>query len=332
MLRCGPARALAGGVERRRFAARSRALAQPPARRAAHVAPPPTGDGSNTHCGGEEKMKINKAMVQRGICSRREANEYIKRGLVLVDGQPAFLGQVVGALQEVALVPAAAAEQGRKVSIMLHKPAGWVSQNSDAEGADRQRLAIKLLTWQNQTRFCRGRAEPGGEAQGEPCRLRGLAVAGRLDADSRGLLIFTQVAPPAVTAAAAARVAYGTSTSEARVCARRKPAAGTRGRMLTPVLPRRAPRPSAPRRLRPALRLAGRQSSPGPRVPRWQGRDGEGVLCHCASLESQAKHPRQPQRPPRVEQSKRHYSKRHYSSVPCHRTVSAGIFWPPVAA
>jgi len=170
--------AIAGG-----WARRSGAVALTGSR-AAHVGGQAEGGGP---VGDGESMKINKLMVKRRMCSRREANDYIKRGLVLVDGQPAFLGQVVGSHQSVALVPAAAAEQGRKISIMLHKPSGWVSQDSDATGAARQKLAIKLLTWQNQTR--------GGEVLGaevEPVRLGGLAVAGRLDADSRGLLIFTQ--------------------------------------------------------------------------------------------------------------------------------------------
>jgi len=32
----------------------------------------------------KQEMKINKLMVHRRLCSRREANDYIKRGLVLV--------------------------------------------------------------------------------------------------------------------------------------------------------------------------------------------------------------------------------------------------------
>jgi len=148
-------------------------------------------------------MKVNKMMVHLQLCSRREANDYIKRGLVMVDGQVASLGQVVGAQQSVILVPAAAAEQGKKLSIMLHKPAGWVSQNSDASGAERQRLAVKLLTWHNQSRPLKASRTQGLagvegdecvlEEQGEPCQMRGLAVVGRLDAQSRGLLLFTQV-------------------------------------------------------------------------------------------------------------------------------------------
>ena len=87
------------------------------------------------------RMKINKLMVRRGICSRREANDFIKRGLVLVDGLPATLGQMVQAKQAVQILPAAQQEQARKVSIMLHKPEGFVSQDSDCR--HQQRLAIR---------------------------------------------------------------------------------------------------------------------------------------------------------------------------------------------
>ena len=151
-------------------------------------------------------MKVNKMMVRRRLCSRREANDYIKRGMVLVDGQPATLGQIVGPYQSVELLPAANLEQARKVTIILNKPIGWVSQNSDAQGVQRQRLAIKLLTWQNQQctpqagSGTRDTKEGGGvvrtrivEALEEPFKLKGLAVAGRLDTDSHGLLIFSQV-------------------------------------------------------------------------------------------------------------------------------------------
>jgi 16S rRNA U516 pseudouridylate synthase RsuA-like enzyme len=85
---------------------------------------------------------------------------------------------------------------------MLHKPRGFVSQDSDAATARaQQRLAIKLLTWSNQARQHGhavrsaggdGAAPLGIRDQVEPCRLKGLAVVGRLDAQSSGLLLFSQ--------------------------------------------------------------------------------------------------------------------------------------------
>ena len=35
-----------------------------------------------------EKVRISKLMSEQGICSRREADSYIERGWVLVDGVP----------------------------------------------------------------------------------------------------------------------------------------------------------------------------------------------------------------------------------------------------
>jgi 23S rRNA pseudouridine2604 synthase len=34
-----------------------------------------------------EKVRISKLMSEQGICSRREADNYIEQGLVLVDGE-----------------------------------------------------------------------------------------------------------------------------------------------------------------------------------------------------------------------------------------------------
>ena len=127
-----------------------------------------------------------------------------------MDGQPAILGQVVGIQQAIELLPAAQSEQLHKKTIMLHKPYGWISQDSSAtSAAARQKLAIRLLTWQNQAltqegtkAACerRGREDKeggaqkrgGSEAAVEPYRLKGLGIVGRLDAASRGLLIFSQ--------------------------------------------------------------------------------------------------------------------------------------------
>ena len=138
--------------------------------------------------GEDEAMRINKLMVRRGVCSRREANDYVKRGLVRVDGQIATLGQMVRATAEVELLSAAREEQAQKVTIMLHKPLGWVSQNADASPAQRQKLAIKLLTWSNRDRSCGAKVAKAVE----PYKLKGLGVVGRLDAESRGLLLFSE--------------------------------------------------------------------------------------------------------------------------------------------
>ena len=43
-----------------------------------------------------EGMRLNKRMAELGLCSRREADEWIARGWVLVNGQRAETGQRVG--------------------------------------------------------------------------------------------------------------------------------------------------------------------------------------------------------------------------------------------
>ena len=34
------------------------------------------------------RVRVSKLLAERGICSRREADQYIEQGLVLLDGQP----------------------------------------------------------------------------------------------------------------------------------------------------------------------------------------------------------------------------------------------------
>lgn len=129
----------------------------------------------------EELIRLSKLMAQRGICSRREADAFIEQGLVIVDGQVIDqLGTKVSPTAEVQLSRQASQQQDRLVTIVLHKPIGYVS----AQAEDGYQPAIVLLTRANQFGESRLRLRPG--------HLKGLAVAGRLDIDSQGLLLFTQ--------------------------------------------------------------------------------------------------------------------------------------------
>lgn len=67
---------------------------------------------------------------------------------------------------------------------MLNKPKSFISHTSDTVRRN-QRLAIQLLTPTNMDPKCRYRGKT-------PRFLNKLACAGRLDADSSGLLLFTQ--------------------------------------------------------------------------------------------------------------------------------------------
>lgn len=121
-------------------------------------------------------------MAQRGLCSRREADAYIERGWVRVDGQVVSeLGSKAWPQQKITLDKRARQRQSARVTILLNKPVGYVS--GQPEG--RYRAAVSLITPQNQ--FRPDRSEPF-----QPGHLRGLAPAGRLDIDSQGLLVLTQ--------------------------------------------------------------------------------------------------------------------------------------------
>lgn len=132
---------------------------------------------------GAAPVRVSKLLAQRGICSRREADAYMERGWVLVDGQPvAGVGAKAFPSQEIALDPRARAAYGRKVTVLLHKPLGIVSGLAE----DGYQDAASLVTRANH--FPRDTSGIAYEAR----HSQGLAPAGRLDIDSTGLLVLTQ--------------------------------------------------------------------------------------------------------------------------------------------
>ena len=130
-----------------------------------------------------EKIRVSKLMSEQGLCSRREADSYIERGWVLVDGKPVTeLGTRILPSQRITLAPAAQSRQRAAVTILLNKPVGYVSGQ-----AERGYLpAVTLITGQKHFKGDRSPQRFG------PVHLKGLAPAGRLDIDSTGLLVLTQ--------------------------------------------------------------------------------------------------------------------------------------------
>ena len=122
-------------------------------------------------------------MAAQGLCSRREADSYIERGWVLVDGEPVTeLGTKIHPSQRITLTRAAATEQTARVTMLLNKPIGYVSGQPEPG----YKPAVSLIT--SASRWPEDRAR----MRFQPAHLKGLAPAGRLDIDSQGLLVLTQ--------------------------------------------------------------------------------------------------------------------------------------------
>ena len=81
-------------------------------------------------------------MAQMGLCSRREADGYIERGLVRVNGSVAELGQKVSGSDRIELAGAASCQQERLVTVLLHKPLGYVSGQAEG-GYEPARVLIR---------------------------------------------------------------------------------------------------------------------------------------------------------------------------------------------
>lgn len=130
-----------------------------------------------------EKIRLSKLMSERGLCSRREADTYIERGWVYVDGvQITELGTKVDPGQTVTLDRRAQHSQEKRVTVLLHKPVGYVSGQPEKG----YKAAVSLI---NQDSHFKDDRSP---TRFHPDQLRSLAPAGRLDIDSTGLLVLTQ--------------------------------------------------------------------------------------------------------------------------------------------
>jgi 23S rRNA pseudouridine2604 synthase len=130
-----------------------------------------------------QNPRLSKRMSELGLCSRREADEWIENGWVRVDGEVcATLGTRVPVDARIEIDPRARRQQRETVTILLHKPIGYVSGQAE----DGHTPAITLIRPENRW------SEDRMPIAWKPSHLRGLATAGRLDIDSTGLLVLTQ--------------------------------------------------------------------------------------------------------------------------------------------
>ena len=126
---------------------------------------------------GPEPVRINKWLGQSGVCSRREAEGLIGEGFVSIDGETVTdAGRKIEPGQTLTLADRATEALAAGVTILLHKPLGFVSGQPEPDKTP----AVRLLTEAN--RLGEG-AVPALDAS--------LPPIGRLDEDSRGLLLLS---------------------------------------------------------------------------------------------------------------------------------------------
>jgi 23S rRNA pseudouridine2604 synthase len=126
-----------------------------------------------------EPQRVNKWLAQSGVCSRREAEALIAEGLVSIDGETVSdPGRKILPGQTLVLADKAEKKLDAQMSILLHKPRGIVS----AQPEPGQTPAARLLTRENLW----------GPPAPVPAPDASLPPVGRLDMDSRGLLILSQ--------------------------------------------------------------------------------------------------------------------------------------------
>lgn len=109
-------------------------------------------------------MRLNKYLSDAGFCSRREADRLIQAGRVQVDGQPGETGMQVEPSSVVCVDGKVIRSEEKKVLLLYHKPKG-VECTTDKRVKDNVIAAVDY-----------------------PLRVY---YAGRLDKDSRGLLLLT---------------------------------------------------------------------------------------------------------------------------------------------
>lgn len=124
---------------------------------------------------GAEPQRVNKWLASEGVCSRREAEALIAQGLVRIDGERVNdAGRKIEPGQRIEVGEGEAPQ----ISVVINKPVGVVSAQPEGD----QFPAARLLT----------RANLIGAAANMPTKHTSLPPLGRLDQDSRGLLLLSE--------------------------------------------------------------------------------------------------------------------------------------------
>lgn len=130
-----------------------------------------------------DPVRLSKRMSELGLCSRREADEWIAKGWVKVDGKVVSeLGSKVTPQQRIEVDRRAREQQHGRVTIILNKPLGYVSGQAE----DGHEPAKVLINPGNHW------SEDKSGRKFNPSQLKSLVPAGRLDINSTGLLVLTQ--------------------------------------------------------------------------------------------------------------------------------------------
>ena len=112
-------------------------------------------------------QRLDKFLSEAGAASRREIKKLVRLGAVTVNGTQAKAPEQLVADTDEIRLHGEVVEGRRRVILMLHKPAGYISATEDA----REPTVMDLLP--------------------EKYRIWGVAPVGRLDKDTEGLLLLT---------------------------------------------------------------------------------------------------------------------------------------------
>ena len=97
----------------------------------ANRAPIPAGQTNTSAHGANGTMRLNKRMAELGLASRREADDWIAKGWVKVNGKVAEMGMQVTPDARIEVTQQAKGAQANQVTILLNKPIGIVSGQAE---------------------------------------------------------------------------------------------------------------------------------------------------------------------------------------------------------